>query len=79
MGLVGDRQSVIGVKVKPYEDPNNPNNSATHHTGKECIELGCENPAGTAWSPHWCWQCNAKRLERVSAGLEAAHQKLGAK
>lgn len=65
--------------MKPYEDPDNPNNSAAHHTGKKCVEPDCDNPAGTAWSPHWCWQCNAKRLDRVSAGLAAAKQKMEAK
>lgn len=37
-------------KLKPYEDPNNPNNGSQHHTGKPCVEHGCTNLAGTAWS-----------------------------
>jgi hypothetical protein len=54
--------------MKPYEDPNNIGNSQKYHTGKLCIE-GCGRPAGTAWSPFWCQECNAKRINRISEEL----------
>jgi hypothetical protein len=40
-----------------------------YHTGKECIEPGCHEPAGTAWGPYWCKQHDIERKERVSAAL----------
>jgi hypothetical protein len=53
-----------------YADPADPLNGPKHHTGKPCIERGCTNPAGTAWSRFWCQPCNAKRMDRISASLE---------
>lgn len=55
--------------MKAYEDPNSPGNSPAHHTGKRCIEAGCGNPAGTAWSHLWCQSCNAARMRRIDASL----------
>ena len=52
-----------------YDDPNNELNGPKYHTGKTCIEPGCENPAGTAWSPHWCQPCNAKRMQTITEHL----------
>lgn len=52
-----------------YEDPNHEGNSPQYHTGKKCIE-GCGRPAGTAWSPHWCFECNVKRIKRISKQFE---------
>ena len=51
-------------------DPNDPANAASYHTGKPCIELGCMEPAGTAWSSYWCQRHNAERLDRISASLD---------
>lgn len=53
-----------------YADPGHPGNSPKHRTGKPCIERGCENPAGTAWSPFWCQSCNAARMDRITASLD---------
>ncbi len=53
-----------------YNDPDHQGNDASHHTGKPCIEEGCGKPAGTAWSPHWCFACNVKRIDRINAELE---------
>lgn len=57
--------------MEPCEDPANPGNSPLHLTGKLCIEK-CGRPAGTAWSLHWCQPCNAVRMARINAGLDAA-------
>lgn len=54
------------------ENPADPLNGPEYHTGQKCVEKGCNNPAGTHWSPFWCQPCNAKRLGRVSASLSAA-------
>jgi hypothetical protein len=48
----------------------NDNNSPKYHTGKKCIENGCDKPAGTAWSPYWCAECNEHRLNRISSNLK---------
>jgi len=55
--------------MRAYEDPNSDGNSSKYHTGELCVE-GCGRPAGTHWSPHWCWQCNAQRMQRITQSLE---------
>ncbi|MFH2074726.1 MAG: hypothetical protein ABIJ57_05180 [Pseudomonadota bacterium] len=52
-----------------YKDPKHEGNSPKYHTGKECIE-GCGRPAGTAWGPYWCFECNIKRIDRINAQFE---------
>lgn len=54
-----------------FEDPDHEGNSAAYRTGKTCIEKGCDEPAGTKWSPLWCFKCNVERIKRISASLEA--------
>lgn len=56
--------------MENYENPNHDGNSTKHHTGKPCIEPGCDKPAGTAWSPYWCMEHNAERMTRIDASLE---------
>lgn len=58
-----------------YDDPDDEGNSAKYHNGKLCIE-GCGRPAGTAWGRYWCFQCNVKRIKRVTAQLESLAQSL---
>ena len=53
--------------MMPFEDPASPGNGPEYHTGKPCIEDGRGNPAGTAWSPHWCVTHNAERIKRISS------------
>jgi len=53
-----------------YNDRTCEGNSAKHHTGKICIEPGCNNPAGTAWSPYWCVDCNIERINLVTKQME---------
>jgi hypothetical protein len=48
-----------------YDDPLDPRNGAKYHTGKPCVEPGCEEPAGTAWSPHFCFKHNVERFNRI--------------
>lgn len=50
-----------------YRDPSDPGNSPKYHTGKKCIECGA--PAGTAWSPLWCFVHNVKRMDRIDKSL----------
>lgn len=56
--------------MERYEDPQDPLNATSYHTGKTCIEKGCSRPAGTHWSPFWCQQCNAARMRRISGALK---------
>jgi hypothetical protein len=56
--------------MKEYRDVNHPGNSPGFQTGKKCVEIGCNNPAGTAWSPYWCFECNVKRLDKISNQFE---------
>ncbi len=64
--------------VMPFEDPSHEWNGSEYHTGKGCIE-GCGNPAGTAWSPHWCLECNAKRMRRITKSLAEINDSFMAK
>ncbi len=65
-------------KLKAYQDPNNPGNSEKYHTGELCVE-GCGRPAGTAWSPHWCFECNVARIEKITRQLEAFEMRIKCK
>lgn len=38
-------------------------------TGKECIEIGCHDEAGTRWGPMWCPKHDQERLDRVSTQM----------
>lgn len=64
--------------MEPFEDPNDPRNGPEHHAGGPCIERGCDNPAGTHWSPHWCFDCNAERMRRVDRSLQEIRDRLAA-
>lgn len=61
------------------DDPNDPGNDPSHHTGKHCIEPGCTARAGTAWSPLWCAKHNAERLRRIEAGLKGCFERAQAR
>ena len=52
-----------------YNDLDCNGNSAKYHTGKRCIEHGCNEPAGTAWSPYWCVKHNVARIDKVNEGF----------
>lgn len=54
-----------------YNDRDDPGNGPKYHTGKPCIEHGCDRPAGTAWSPHWCFEHNVERIDRVDKQLRS--------
>lgn len=41
-------------------------------SGKACVERGCDEPAGTQWGPLWCPLHDMERIDRVSAGMDAA-------
>lgn len=53
-----------------YQDPAHEGNSAKYYTGKYCITKGCKAPAGTKWSPLWCFEHNVARMDRISSQLE---------
>lgn len=54
-----------------YEDPEHP----SYHGRKSvtCYGCGCKC-AKSAWG-NWCYQCNVKRLDRISANLDAFEQR----
>jgi len=52
-----------------YMDKNDPFNGEKYRTGEECAEKGCQNPAGTWWSPYWCVECNIKRMDKITNSL----------
>jgi len=58
-------------EIPRHADPADPLNAASYHTGKPCIEKGCDLPAGTHWSPLWCQPHNSERMDRITRNLEA--------
>ena len=62
-------------RPEPFADPEHEGNSAVHHTGKKCYGVperpDCTNPAGTSWSPLWCFECNVIRIQRIGDNLNA--------
>ena len=57
-----------------FDNPNDERNGPQYHTGEACIEKGCDAPAGTAWSPHWCFQHNVARIKRINASFKRMRQ-----
>lgn len=59
----------------PFEDKNHKGNRLKkYRTGKKCITPRCLNPAGTAWSPFWCFECNVKRINGITEKLKEIEQ-----
>lgn len=63
--------------MKPYQDPNDDFNSPRFHSGKKCVERECSEPAGTGWSPYWCFKHNAARMDRIDVSLKAEMARRG--
>lgn len=51
-----------------FDDRDDPGNSDGYLTGKLCLN-GCGRPAGTAWSPYLCFECNVERISRIDEQL----------
>lgn len=68
------------MSLKAFEDPSHEGNGPKYHSGQPCHEKGCSNPAGTKWSPYWCFEHNVERMHRISKSLEdiAAQYEKGA-
>ena len=58
-----------------FDDPKDPGNGSRYRTGKTCTCIGCNKPAGTAWSPHWCFKHNVERIRRINRNLEKIYNK----
>jgi hypothetical protein len=48
-----------------YRLRGDPRNGPGYHTGELCIVPGCRRPAGTWWSPLWCFEHNVERMDRI--------------
>jgi hypothetical protein len=59
------------LDLPAYANPNHPGNGPEHRTKKKCIEPGCEERAGTAWGPYWCFKHNVERIRRIDAQLRS--------
>jgi hypothetical protein len=75
--IIWDLKNPEKLNMKPWEDPENVANSEIYYTGEECIEEGCHNPAGTAWSEDWCQVCNAKRINKEKKYKKTANNMHG--
>jgi hypothetical protein len=51
--------------MRNFEDPRNEGNSGAYITGRSCMVGGCQEPAGTAWSPLWCLKHNISRMNQI--------------
>jgi len=63
--------------MERFDNPDDPLNGLLYRTGKTCVEQGCFQAAGTAWSPYWCQACNAKRMRRITAQLQEGIERYG--
>jgi hypothetical protein len=61
-----------------YADPDDAGNGPEFHSGKRCIVPGCDRPAGTRWSPLWCFKHNVERMDRINRGLAKIGQRFAA-
>lgn len=66
------------LRLLAFEDPDHPGNSFKYYTGESCIEEGCEQPAGTAWSPFWCFHHNVERIKRISQQFDVLQERFAA-
>jgi len=57
--------------MENYADPDHEGNSSKYITNNKCDTHDCSNFAGTAWSPHWCFDCNIKRINKISKQFNA--------
>ena len=55
-----------------YKNPLDSGYSAEHRSGKQCVERGCNKPAGTLWGPLWCPEHDRQRLTRIGSFFESA-------
>ena len=53
-----------------YNDREAEGNSDKYKTGNKCLMTGCNNPAGTAWSPFFCVDCNIDRMDKITLQME---------
>lgn len=58
--------------MRNFEDPHSEGNSHIYMTGKSCIVGGCQEPAGTAWSPLWCVKHNISRMNQIEESMRKA-------
>ncbi len=56
--------------MENFENPDHPGNGPMHHTGEPCIREGCDKPAGTAWSPYWCFEHNVERMKFIDGQFD---------
>lgn len=56
----------------PWWDLSHPGYDERHRSGQRCWEDGCDDPAGTAWGPHFCPKHDMERKMKISEGLEKA-------
>lgn len=54
--MMDSHQQCIDAKEHICQMPN----------GKECVEDGCAEAAGTWWGPLWCPEHDKERLDRIS-------------
>lgn len=40
-------------------------------SGRTCVEVECNEAAGTLWGPLWCPDHDRERLDRISASFAA--------
>lgn len=63
-----------GITSHPICNPTN-GHQCHRPSGRPCVD--CGRPAGTLWTPVWCPDCDARRLDNVSAGFAELAEALG--
>ena len=61
--------ATAGPGLPRYRDVLDPGNAPDKRSAGQCVEAGCFEPAGTAWSDLWCVRHNAERMDRITGAL----------
>ena len=64
------------MKKISTNDLRHPGYSKKYHTGKKCIEPGCNEPAGTLWGYYWCPKHDIERKKRITSSMEEILQEM---
>lgn len=61
-------------RISEHLEGHHPCKVQGHHmcskpSGRKCVD--CGTPAGTLWGPHWCMDCDSRRLERLDGQFAA--------
>ena len=58
------------MKEYHYYDLRHEGYSEKYRSGQICVEHGCNEQAGTAWTPYWCPKHDIERKKRITRQMK---------